>query len=436
MATTYEWVSQPSRIGVVVSGGAPTLHLAAGALCAFYDKEVSFDVVGASGAGALPALLYMAPKTGNPASALKNVVNLNVYDAIYDLLPSNYKVFFKYGRFSSIFWQLGRMLPRFTLTPETRFANAPQRLHNDVLDLMLTAITPTTLNYWSKSVLTRVPVVDDLVDWASLKSHSKKFFLNAFNFTTRDLEVFDNQKMTPEAFYAALAMPWLFPPTEAHGTLYTKGASHDPCGLEALHENQGPQISKLEAIVILDTIVPEMWTDPESVLEALELSIFDPIVTLNENIAALASLQDLHFDDNRLKLPKIYRLPFEVSAWERVKLLEWSYTNALRLWDVGYHAAEMFCQHAPPGFPMPTAPLTATPGRVGAEAPAPAPTQPAAPTLGDQEFDKKYRYLRSLEPGSRADRVDDFLALFGSSVAEPQKGSPPPVTQSKQEGAG
>ena len=55
-----------ARLGVVVSGGAPTLHLAAGALCAFYEKRVNFDVVATSGAGALPGLLYVAPKNGDP----------------------------------------------------------------------------------------------------------------------------------------------------------------------------------------------------------------------------------------------------------------------------------------------------------------------------------------------------------------------------------
>src|SRR5262245_16840739 len=83
------------KVGVLVSGGAPTLHLAAGALCAFHELGVKFTVVAASGAGALPALLYMVPKNRNAQLALKNVIELNIHDAIYHLLPSNYKVFFK-----------------------------------------------------------------------------------------------------------------------------------------------------------------------------------------------------------------------------------------------------------------------------------------------------------------------------------------------------
>src|SRR5262249_15731130 len=102
-----------AKLGVVISGGAPTLHIAARALSAFYEKHVKFDVVACSGAGALPGLLYLAPKSGHPIAALKGVVNLNIHDAIYDLIPNNYKVFFKYGPFSDIFYRLGHMLPHF-----------------------------------------------------------------------------------------------------------------------------------------------------------------------------------------------------------------------------------------------------------------------------------------------------------------------------------
>ena len=54
-------------LGVIVSGGAPTLHLGAGALYAFHEQGVNIDAVATSGAGALPGLLYVAPKGGTPA---------------------------------------------------------------------------------------------------------------------------------------------------------------------------------------------------------------------------------------------------------------------------------------------------------------------------------------------------------------------------------
>jgi NTE family protein len=381
------------KIGVMISGGAPTVHLAAGALCKFHEHQQQtnqprFSVIGTAGAGALPGLLYAAPKGADAAAALKSVVNLNVYDAIYRLIPANFKVFFKYGPFSQFVYQLAHALPRFKLSPDERYSNSPQRLYNDVLDLAMTAITPTTLNPWSKSVLTRVEVINELVDWNALAAYPGRFYLNAFSFQTRALELFDQNTMTPERFYAALAMPWLYPPTGAGGGVYTEGASHDPSALRAFLKNQVPDPAESDAIIMIDTLGSKFWVDPESLYEALQLTILDPLVTLSENIVSLYALMDVILNQAALTVPRLYRLQFDVPQWECGKLMEWSYENALTLWDVGYKAAETF--------------LTDT---AAAEQDAVALGEPAPTAPPD-----RYRYLKTLAPDSRE---EDFLKLWG-----------------------
>jgi NTE family protein len=381
------------NIGVMISGGAPTVHLAAGALCKFHEHQQQsnqprFSVIGTAGAGALPGLLYAAPKGGDAAAALKSVVNLNVYDAIYRLIPANFKVFFKYGPFSQFFYQLAHAFPRFKLSPDERYADAPQRLYNDLLDLAMTAITPTTLNPRSRSVLTRVEVVNELVDWAALKAYPGNFYLNAFSFKTRELELFDKNTMTPERFYAALAMPWLYPPTDAGGSVYTEGASHDPSALRAIMQNQAPDAKILEAMIMIDTLGSKFWVDPESLYEALQLTILDPLVTLSENVVSVYAFMEVLLNRVGVAVPRIYRLQFDVPQWECGKLMEWSYANALTLWDVGYKAAETFLSDA-----------------AAATRDAAARAE-AAPTLPPD----KYRYLSTLGPDSRE---EDFLQLLG-----------------------
>src|SRR4029077_14446588 len=84
-----------------------------------------FEAVAASGAGALPGLLYLAPArrpgnlTGDPAVALQGVVNMNIHDAIYDLIPNNFKVFFKYGPFSDPFYRLSQFIKRVVPVPDS-----------------------------------------------------------------------------------------------------------------------------------------------------------------------------------------------------------------------------------------------------------------------------------------------------------------------------
>jgi NTE family protein len=376
-------------IGVVISGGAPTVHLAAGALHAFDERGLNFDVIATAGAGALPGLLYAAPKNGQRRDALKGVVNLNVHDALYHLIPSNYKVFHKYGPFSSLFWSLGQMIPRPELKPAERYVNAAQRLYNDVVDLLVTAVTPTTLRYSSKSVLTRVQVVNELVDWDALKTFPGEFLLNAFDLSRQELKVFTKTSLEAESFYAALAMPWLYPPTEVGGTLHTEGASQDPSGLEAAMKNASPQMNSLDAIIILDTIGSDVWADPESILEALQISILDPIVTLGENVIALYGFLERLAEISGKKVPRIYRMPFTLPAWDRAKIFEWSYSNALSLWDAGRASALAFC----------------------------------AELSNQQQPHDRYRDFNRVQPNSRA---ADFLNMFGLQFPNPLQTPPPP----------
>jgi predicted acylesterase/phospholipase RssA len=339
------------RLGVIVSGGAPTVHLAAGALCAFSERDIKLQVLASAGAGALPALLYAAPtrrpgqnaKT-NRENALKSVVNLNLYDAIYHFLPNNIKVFHKYGPFSQFFWRLGQRFHK-DLKPDDRYHNAAERLYNDLVDLVVTAFTPTTLRYHSPSVLTRVQVINELVDWDELKQYPGEFFLNGFGLEDRTLSVFTKDTMTPEAFYAALAMPWLYPPTDARGKTFTEGASHDPSALEAAMRNVAPALRDVDIVVILDTIGPDVWVDPESTLESLALTILDPMIALTENVVTFYALEE-HVINARFperRIPRIYRLPFDLTSWERGKLWDWSYSNSLALWEAGYASAHAFC---------------------------------------------------------------------------------------------
>jgi hypothetical protein len=334
----------PLRIGVLVSGGAPNLHLAAGALCAFYEKGIRFDLIGTAGAGALPALLYTVPKNRDSAASLRSTVYINVHDLIYSVIPDNFKIFFKRGPWTEAFWRFGRSLPHFALTPADRDHSSRRRLLNDSLDLLVTALTPSTLWYGSRSVCTRAGVIDDLVEWEALSTHPTRFFLNAFDLGTLQLTTFNNATLTPESFYAALAMPWLYEPTVVGNRMFTEGAAHDPSGLEALQgvlNLGGPP--PIDMLIALDTVVTDLWLDPENVHEALELAVMDPIVCLSEYVLALYSRLEVLLEQKGIPAPKIYHVPFPIQTQDARHILDWSYSNATSLWDIGYKAAEEFC---------------------------------------------------------------------------------------------
>ena len=131
--------------------------------------------------------------------------------------------------------------------------------------------------------------------------------------------MFDKANLTQEAFWAAWRCLGFFEPAALNGTTYTEGASHDPAGFEALWWYDEKGLDKLDMIVALDTVGPNLWNNPANIYDALQMAIIDPIVSLAEYV--LAAYGKVEFaanesgDPNR-RLPKLYRVPFHVPDWE------------------------------------------------------------------------------------------------------------------------
>ena len=88
---------------VVMSGGAPQSPLMAGFLYEMLKAGKTFQSFHTSGAGALMALLFIAPKNGDACKALRNWVEAGVADEVYAGLPVNFKLFRKPGPFTPLF---------------------------------------------------------------------------------------------------------------------------------------------------------------------------------------------------------------------------------------------------------------------------------------------------------------------------------------------
>lgn len=95
---------------VVMSGGAPQSPLMAGFLYEVLKARKTFRNFHTSGAGALMALLFLAPKGGDPCQALQNWVEAGVADEVYGALPVNFKLFRKPGPFTPLFHFLAERL--------------------------------------------------------------------------------------------------------------------------------------------------------------------------------------------------------------------------------------------------------------------------------------------------------------------------------------
>ena len=239
-----------ARTALVLGGGAPNMALMAGAVAAFVQRGVTFDVVSASGAGSLAGLLWLAPKGQTPADALRSVVTMSISDAIYRHLPINYKVFQKPGTWADLWRDALSANPFFKVKPHDYEHSAPYALWTDWMALWAASLSPSGLNWNSWGLCAPTPFIEHIIDFDKIRHIKPYFYLNAYNVTKSLIDDFTKQEITPDHFRAALAFPFIYGPYKLNDQLYYEGAVVDCLNFKDLVELH----TGLETIVVLDVL--------------------------------------------------------------------------------------------------------------------------------------------------------------------------------------
>lgn len=266
---------EPHINTVLLSGGAPNSPLMAGFLYALLEKDRMFSTYHTAGAGTLMALLCLAPKvddtdpSGNGEDAvarfkrkgmraLQAWIDAGVSDDIYRFFPINFKLFHKPGPFAPMLNRLasrykidvdgngessaddpvkrlrGALLGKIFDTPDRR------RVYNDLVELMFSAVTPSTLSPWSKGLAAHVPFLEDIVDFDRLRSDEVPVHLcvNAFNMATGVMDIFHRERIDAAHIRAAFSMPFIYPPAQIGTDYYSEGADHEPINFQPLYDER------------------------------------------------------------------------------------------------------------------------------------------------------------------------------------------------------
>jgi predicted acylesterase/phospholipase RssA len=349
----------PWKVAAVLTAGAPTSPLMAGALAAVYDEGRTYDWIFTSGSGSFIGLSLIAPKNGSAAEALRGLVDLMVSDPVYEAFPVNHKVFFKAGPWSDIFRRLN---PFFEIRrPKTPLG----RVFNDWVSLVSAAAAPTTLNYFSKGLCNPNPWIEDFVDFNKLKHFKGGFTVNAYSITDAGMVYFEKDQLTADHIRAATACPFIYPPFRLNGKYYYEGADVEPINFPILqllsHKTVGVNLKKeprfparqppkdslagdvlrvdmegerLEVIVfdVLGSLEPRALVRmPRNLLDAYAISLTTPLqslvrTTIDNFQAQIKGKKNIHCNVVKFDIPERY-WPF---------VLDWSTSNAKRLWDIGY----------------------------------------------------------------------------------------------------
>jgi len=370
---------------LVLGGGAPNLTLMSGALLALHDRGLSFDAISMSGAGAVVGLSYLAPKDLTPTEALRNTINFGVSDAIYSLLPINYKVFFKSGPLADAFRDVWRRLPPIQRAEHQYRMSPAEKLNADLLLLAGAMMTPSDLNVFDRGICAPVPFIENVVDFARLKQIvSPRTFLNAYRIDTHEIVEFEGPDIDVRHFRAAFAFPYLYAPYEIDGGLYYEGAEFtglnlirlavDPRYLHIPYVHNHPTDNAYR-FVIFDVLRKDVIHPARHLIDAYSQSIIFPSVGNAEKEIAIFQ-EWVRTGDKRFIPPdewelratfdvaqeslvragagakvipdvKTYMVDFPVPLEEQPYILDWSRSNLERLFDIGYESGRIFLEERP-----------------------------------------------------------------------------------------
>ncbi|MDR3515824.1 MAG: patatin-like phospholipase family protein [Azospirillaceae bacterium] len=326
-----------SRTALVLGGGAPNSALMAGALAAFNDQGVTFDVVSTSGAGGLIGLLWLAPRDKTPAAALRDWVDSYVDDAIYRWFPVDYKVFFKPGWAADLYRTGLNAIPAYRAVTAEAGDSPAQRLVSDWVQLITATLAPSSLDAASPGLCARVPWADQIIDFSRIKSIKPFFYLNAYNITHGIMDDFAKNEITLDHFKAAFAFPYIYGPYRVGDCDYYEGASHESLNFQDLVEKH----PGIETIVVFDVLgTNSLIRAPRDLYDSWVLSMIIPLVKVAEdNLNIFAAKYNHGWRRAEGAKADLLVVPFDVPEADLEKVLDWSYSNGKRLFNVGYRSA-------------------------------------------------------------------------------------------------
>ncbi|WP_137935979.1 patatin-like phospholipase family protein [Chitinivorax sp. B] len=354
--------SRSQRTALLIGGGAPNSSLMAGALVAFIEHNMQFDVISASGAGALMGLLYQAPKDGDAIKALKAWSSVGVSNAIYDVFPVNYKVFMKPGPAAEWYRAMLAQNPITRPIVSDWSGDGLSGVVGDWLRLILATFSPTDLSSRSLGLCAHLPFAEQVIDFSAIAKIKPEFYINAYNVTRSEMEIWGKHEITPAHLRCAFSFPMIYPPFHLDGNDYIEGAAIDTLNFKALvsdDDNRPGCERDVDTLVIFDILgADKLIRTPRNLYDAWVQSIITPLVEIAKDDIRLFEL--CHNVDQQTGKPKRKLLKVDLMGsiphayWPEI--MDWSNSNLKYLYEVGYQAGVRFCQEHPELLPQFTPP--------------------------------------------------------------------------------
>lgn len=322
---------------LVLGGGAPTYTLMTGALLAFDEAGIQFDVVSMAGGGGVVGLSYLAPKTGTRQDAMRGSVNFGVSDPIYNLFPMNYKMFTKGGPEAALYRQALTMMPGYKAVMDLAHKGPAQAFVSDYIQFLWSAMMPGNVSLFSDGFCAPSQFIEQMVDFDALRKIKENIYLNAYCLTDKKMAIFKKHEVDLAHFQASLSYPFFYAPFEIDGKYYIEGASRDTFNFEALRQYE-PEV---DTVVVVNAIANDsLLHTPRNLWDSFGQQLITPLVAL-----AHADLKMFALQQAQSATPvSVKVVNFDIPEDAQPTMLDWSRSNLARLFEIGYATGKRFVE--------------------------------------------------------------------------------------------
>src|SRR5262245_1884882 len=137
--------------------------------------------------------------------------------------------------------------------------------------------------------------------------------------------------LSPEHIRAAFSMPFIYPPARIGDDYYSEGADHQPINFHGLENEPERTVVLLDVLAKLEDLLVRT---PRDLWDAYVISIMTPVVAL-----AHEDIDDFRKGSADRKLIHVeWNVPPEFQPY----IMDWSYSNLDKLFEVGRDAGRLF----------------------------------------------------------------------------------------------
>jgi predicted acylesterase/phospholipase RssA len=368
---------------LALSGGGPLVGLHVGALKALMENGIRFDVWSCDCIGSWVACVYNSLPEDTPVETKeRNLTDffsfLFVPDDIYDFFPVPTSVFVvDYPKFikkyMETFWGVFTHPSQFfNIVKPSWYMGLAEFLSNQNWSLTreevyaamgkLNSFNPwirmTFHAFWKMPIsgisMAHVKEMPDIwknyLDFErlnSLQKEDKYIYINAYNLTDRQIELFSNNKnyqpLCIEALQAGSGILLYVENAEINGKKYCEGANVDTLNFKDLLQNH----PDLDEIWILRLADYQYVNPPENLSQAAGLQIMLPFSTIAEDDIKLfkyhltneEKLEEIGFSREQAQNLKIIEIKVKKEHLTRKLSYDWTQSNFSEGLQAGYQAA-------------------------------------------------------------------------------------------------